>query len=63
MKLKKIGLNLKKTKKTLLLEFLFHIFKATISCKNLRRVVSYYPKDVLKPTKNREMKRDDGQSV
>ena len=47
----------------LLLEFLFHIFKATISCKNLRRVVSYYPKDVLKPTKNREMKRDDGQSV
>ena len=36
----------------LLIEFIIQIFRATISCKNLRRVASYYPVDVLKPIKS-----------
>ena len=40
----------------LLLEFIFHTFKAAISCKNVRRAVSYYPKDyfMMKAANNRE---------
>jgi hypothetical protein len=46
----------------LLLEFLFQIFKAAISCKNLRRVASYYPVDILKPA-HRDLKKDLGEEV
>ena len=43
----------------LLIEFVIQIFRATISCKNLRRVASYYPVDVLKPIKSEYRKSGD----
>ena len=37
----------------LLLEFIFQTFKAAVQCKNVRRVVSYYPRQYLKMDSSR----------